>query len=446
MKKKLAYLFIAISIVVLVLYLFRYKRALIIEDKVPITATEIVQIDLRQIEHHLLVDVIKNPFKYINFKSKKKTHTPSFSKAIVVPRNLLFFTNKSSLKGAWYSSIIELKDGEEFRKYLLQDGFKLLENKSVELFSKNRIVIAISGGRVLIAYKQQQDVSVNTAIQTLFKETSFYKKDNDILKSISNSQSDITYTNLEADFLEADFKKGLFEIKGKIFSDLFVTDTYSEYSKNSIGFFATKINRNHPVFRALISNKNKVKFNEFTKLSIDSIVDKWNGSVMVDLKAIDKKTDTIVTYTYDDDFNKIEKKSVQELNIPHVAIVLGNNANLYAYFYNNDAVQIVENDTLFTSIPLYKMYAQRQENALNIFTKKQFNSSTLKEIKYKLNTHIDINKYLENPLEFSLLPIKNDYSQLLKNASAKLTTNDELLIQVRLKEDNRNFLAQFIKP
>lgn len=445
MKKKLAYLFIAISIVVLVLYLFRYKRALIIENKIPITATEIVQIDLRQIEHHLLVDAIMNPFKYINFKARKKEHT-SFKKNIVVPRNLLFFTNNSSFKGAWFSSLIKLKDGVKLKHCLSQEGFKASTDKKLELFSKGKIIIAVSGEHVLIVYKKQQHISVNNAVQTVFKETNFYKKDIDLLKSISNSKSDMTYASLDADFLEADFKKGLFEIKGKLRSELFVTDSYSEHFENSMGFIATKINRDHHIFKSLMSDKNKTKFSEFTKLSLDSIVDHWNGSVALNLKAVDTEIDTIVTYEYDDDFNKIEKKAVQELHIPNVEITLGSDANLYEYFYNNNVVQITGNDTLFAGIPLYKMYARRQENSLNIFTQKQFDTSLLKEKEYKLNTHIDINRYLENPLEFSLMPIKKNHFQLLKNVSAKLTTNDDLLIQVRLKENSRNFLAQFIKP
>lgn len=430
---------------VLALYLFRYKRALIIENKIPITATEIVQINLRQIEHHLLVDAIKNPLKYISFKATKKRHT-SFNKVIVVPRSLLFFTNRSSFKGAWFSSLIKLKDGAKLRGYLLQEGFEASTDKNLELFSKGKIIIAVSGENVLIVYKKQQHISVNTAVQTVFEEASFYKKDVDLLKLISNSKSDMTYANLDADFLEADFKEGRFEIKGKVRSELFVTDTYSEHSENSIGFIATKINSDHHIFKSLMSDKNKKKFSEFTKLSVDSIVDHWNGSVALHLKAVDTEIDTIVTYKYDDDFNKIEKKSVQELHTPNVEIVLGSDANLYEYFYNNNVVQIIGNDTLFIGIPLYKMYARRQKNSLNIFTQKQFDTSLLKEKEHKLNAYIDINRYIERPLGFSLTPIKNDYFQLLKNASAELTTNDELLIQVRLKENRRNFFAQFIKP
>ncbi|WP_340198573.1 hypothetical protein [Ascidiimonas sp. W6] len=446
MRKKLTYLFVIISIVVITLYLFRYKSALTIENKIPSTATEIVQINLRQIEHHLLVDGIKNPFKYISLKSKKKDTTASFIETIVIPKNLLFFTNNDNFKGGWFSTIIKLKDSVELRNCLLQEGFNDFTDEKITFFSKGKVVIAIAGKKGIIAYKKQQSLSVNAAIQTVFNETSFYKKETDILKSIKNSKSDITYVNAKSDFLEADFKKGLFEIKGKVQSELFVADAYNADSKNLIGFIATKVNTNHHIFRSLISDKNKTKFKDFTKLSIDSIVNNWNGSVVFNLKNIDTKTDTIITYEYDDDFNKIEKKSVQKTNIPNVTITLGNDANLYGYFYTHKIIQIKEGDTLFAGIPVYKMYARRQENYLHISSQRQLETRLLKEKQYKFNAHINIHSYLENPLEFSLLPIKNDYLQLVESVSAQLTINDELLIQLRLRNNGRNFLGQFIKP
>jgi len=445
MKRKLGYFFIAIFIALLVLYLFRYKQGLIIEGKVPSAATEVVQIDLRQIEHHLLFDAIKNPLKYISFKTKKKD-APSLKKAIVIPRNLLFFTNTSNLKDAWFSNFVNIKDNTELKSYLLQEGFEASTDGDLELFRKDMVVIGISNNKLLVTYKKKQRIPLSVAIQAVFKETNFYKKDADLLKSISNSKSDISYASIGADFLEADFKKGLFEIKGKIHSELFVADVHPKYSGSSIGFLAAKINRDHTIFKSLITDGNKTKFDEFTKLSVDSITNKWDGNIAFNLKTIDKKIDTIVTYEYDDDFNKIEKKSAQELVMPDLTIALGSQAGLYEYFYNNKAVQIIENDTLFTSFPLYKMYARKQNNGLHIFTQKQFDTSSSKEEQFKLRAHLDINSYLETPLEFSVIPIKNDYFQLLKNASATITTDDELSIQVRMKDTNRNFLGLFIKP
>ncbi len=445
MKKKLGYLFITICIALLVLYLFRYKQGLIIEGKVPSTATEVVQIDLRQIEHHLLFDAIKNPLKYISFKSKKKG-TVSLRKAIVIPQNLLLFTNPSILKDAWFSSFVNIKDNDKLKSYLLQEGFEESRDEKLVLFRKDKLVVGVTNNKLVIAYKKHQDQSVIKAILAVFEEVSFYKKNTDLLKSISDSKSDISYASVQADFLEADFKNGLVEIKGKIYSELFKSDTYAEQSKNSIGFIAAKINKEHIIFKSFLSKRNKTKFDGFTKLSLDSIVSKWNGSIAFNLKAVDQKIDTIITYEYDDDFNKIEKKSVQELNIPDVTITLGSQVGLYTYFHDNKAVKIIANDTLFTSIPLYKMYVSEQNNGLDIFTQKQFSATSTNKEQFKLKVQIDIHKYFENPLEFSLIPVKNKYFQLVRNASATITTDDEVLVQVRMRENNRNSIGQFIKP
>ncbi len=447
MRKKLAYFFIAITLVVLVIYLFRYRRPLDLENTIPIGVTEVVFLDLRQMEHHVLIDAISNPFKYFGGSgNNEEEERISLNEVIEIPRSLLLFTNTSHFKGGWFSNMIALKDRDKLKRYLFQEGFKALADKNLELFAKGKIIVTISGERALIIYKKGEDIAVHSAIQSILEETDFYKEDMGLFKSIFKSESDITYVNSEEDLVEASFEKGCFEVRGTLRSNLFMEDAYAEHSENSIGFLDVKLNKEHKIFESLISNRTKTKFRAFAKLSMDSIVDRWNGSMVLDLKEVRTEMDTIITYEYDDDFNKIEKKSVQELRVPNGAITLGSDLDLYTYFYAHKTIQIVENDTLFAGIPLYKLYAQKQKNTLLISTKKGDDSDLLKKKSYKLNAYLEINKYLEHPLEFTSIPIKDDYLQLLRDVSVRLTTNDELFIQLRLKEKNRNILGQFIKP
>jgi len=444
MRKKLGYVFVTISLIILVVYIFRYKIASTVEGKIPKNATEVVHIDLRQIEHHLLFDAIKNPLKYIDFKAKKSEKI-SLRRAVSIPRDLMLFTNDSHLKNAWFSSFVELKKSDKFKRYLLQEGFKEITNEAIEIFSKGRIVVGVSNDTSIVAFKKRQDVNVVEALQNLFQETSFYEEDDDLMKSIATAESDVFYTSTTNDFLEVNVENGLLEIKGKVVSELFKNNYYTESSENSVGFIATQLKKEHPFFESLVTEDVKQKFDDFTKLSLDSIVNKWNGGIVVNLKSVEKKSDTIVTYEYDDDFNKIEKKSIQELSIPDVTIALRNDDALYNYFSENNAIKTMDQDTLFTSIPLYKMFAKKQDGELYIFTKNQLAVAPKKE-KYKLKAFLDLQRYIETPFEFSPTTAKNSYVHLIKNTAIELSSNDEFFMQVRLKESNRNFLGQLIKP
>ena len=121
MKKRLAFIFLGILILLSVIYLLRYKRALVYEDKVPKSATEVIHVNLRQIEHHILADVIKYPLKYIDFKiPKKKKDSLLLKKTISIPRNLFFYTNEAQFNGIWISSFIKVKKQEKLWAYLIE--------------------------------------------------------------------------------------------------------------------------------------------------------------------------------------------------------------------------------------------------------------------------------------------------------------------------------------
>ena len=445
MRKKLGSLFVTICIVLIAIYIFRYKLEVVLDGKIPKSATEIIHVDLRQIEHHFLADAIKNPSKYINFKTKKK-EKESLRKTVSIPKNLLFFTNTSTYKSAWFSNFVNVKNGDKLQRYLLQEGFKEVTSDNLKLFNKDRITIGILNGKIVIAIKKQREESVVQVFENLFQETSFYEKNDYLLQSIANSQSDITYSSAKADFLEANFENGLLEIKGTLISELFLDDIYVDNSENSVGFMAAKVNKKHTLFKSLSSHKNGKKFNDFTKLSLDSIIDKWDGRVVIDLNSVDKTIDTIVTYEYDDDFNKIEKKSVQELRTPDVNFILGSKGSLYTYFMENNAIRSIDNDTLFTSIPLYKMFVKKQHDELYIFTKNQLDVRANKEAKIKFRAFLDMEKYIKNPLEFSQVSAKDNYLKFIKDTSVELTSDDEFFLQIHLKEDSRNFLPQLAIP
>ena len=447
MKKRLGFIFLGILILLSVIYLLRYKRALVFEEMVPNSATEIIHVNLRQIEHHILVDAINNPLKYIDFKwPEKKKDSLQLKKAISIPRNLFFYTNDTQFNGIWISSFIKVKKQEKLSAYLIRDGFVKSNDKDITLFRKKNVALAIKDKQLIVAFKKNKEASISAVAGEIFEEKKFLSKTSDVLKSIVNSKSDISYAAVTDDFVEANFKNGLFEVLGTLHSDVFLILKDGDFSKNSLGYISTKINKEHKLFKALIVEENRRKFNNFTKLSIDSIISKWNGSFAFNLKSINSKTDTIVTYDYDDDFNKIEKIAVQELIVPELDFSFDADSNLFGYLSNKNAIQVIEGDTVFTSMPLYKLYASTTATALNIATQKDFSGVAVKENKIKLNAYFNIEKYMQKPLDFSFLPTKNTYLQLLKETSIMYTTDNKLSIKLVLKNSERNFIGQFVKP
>jgi hypothetical protein len=417
------------------------------ENKIPKTATAVLHADMRQIEHHLLIDAMRNPLKYIGTKFlKRKKDSLRLQKIISTPKNLIFFTNNEIFKNAWFSSFLAVKDETKLELYLKRKGYLKSSVDEITVFQKGKILFAFQNERLLIALKKVNNIIELKTVRTVFEEVDYRSGQEELVKTIVNSKSDISYASLENDFVEANFKDGELEILGKLNSTFFLNADHELYNNQPLAFINTKIDRKHQLVQSIITKKNTDSFNKTTKLSLDSIMEEWNGSIAFNLKSIISQSDSIVTYDYDDDFNKIEKKSVQERVVPDLYFRLEARTKLFEYLKHKNAIQIVGTDTIFTTIPLYKMYVHSTTKALEISTTNTFLESSETKTNYKLNAYLNVEKYLENQLDFLSFPSDYNFVKLIKEASIQLSDNNELSAKVILKNANRNFAGQLVKP
>jgi len=453
MKKKIVYTFLIISILLIFVYILRYKQALVFINRVPQSATAIVNINTRQLEHHLLVDILSNPITYLKSDAKNdsvKKLKFTLTKGVQIPKNVLFFTNSTSLKNNWFSSIFEVNDIDELSKYLITKKFKKSNFENDVIYNKDAVVFVLRNKQLIIAFKSNKQIDIVKTAQSVFNETNFLSNTSLVLKPVINSTSDICFTTQKRDFLVANFKKGILEIEGETNPDfdLFITTQQPDITQNSLAFITGKINKTNTLFQNSLKLINLSKFNKISHLSLDSIISKWSGFLSFNLKSIKSKTDTIITYDYDTDFNKVEIKSTQKLKIPELEFEIKSEkgSNLYHYFLQKKAIQIIENDTLFTAFPLYKLYMHSHNMDMMISDEKGATPVLIKESEFKLKGYLNIEVYLQNQLDVMQLPLNNKYIDLFKETSVQLSNKNKLSIKVLLKNRNRNFLGQLIKP
>jgi len=450
MKRKLIYVFIGICVLLLGLYFFRYKQSQTFTDRVPKDATAIINVNIRQLEHHILLDLLKHPMPYFRSDTIPKDTVEkqkfSLTKGVDIPKNILFFTNDDTFKNTWYSSVFKVNDTEEFSQYLVTEKFK----KKGKTFRKGNLVFTLKDRQLIIAILYDKTAEISETVQAIFNETDYLPGGSSLLKLIEESSSDICLATTSHDFFEANFKDDVFEIQGKVNPnfDLFIASLQPQYNQNTIAFFTGKINKKHALFKTISQQINASKFNATTHLAIDSIFKAWNGKLSFNLKAIESKTDTIITYEYDGDFNKIEKVTTQKIASPKLMLQLENkkNRSLLDYFTTKNAIQIIEKDTLFTAIPLYTFHVTSQEGNLKIYTSRGANKEFSKKINSKLSGYLNMDSYWQSPQQFSFLPIEYPFFTMMKDASIQISENNEFLLQINLKNKNRNFLGQYVRP
>ena len=431
--------------------MLRYNQSQVFENRVPKDATSVVNVHLRQIENDLLFDFLAHPITYLKSRRRKKDSIKKnkfpFINGVEIPENVLFFSNETTYKNHWFSAVFNLKDKEKFTHYFLREKFIKSNLNAIEFYSKGNLVLAIQGDKLVHVIKHGIQDDISKVVASVFNESEFLSQESKLLKPISTSESDLSFSSSDNSFLEANFLEGLFEVTGDLQSDLFINSTSSEMVGSPINFFTTKINKEHLQFKKMV-NKSKVKFDEFTHLSLDSIVNKWNGKLLLNLTSIENVTDTIVTYEFDDDFNKVKKIATQEKIIPALDIKLGKEkqSDLSAYFWRKNTIQVHDSDTVFAALPIYKFGVVDTNDSFELISGQQTDSQNSKTTSSKLNFHLDIEKYLQQPLDIPLKKKQVEVLNLIKTTSVQWSKDHQFSLKIVLKDVDRNFLGQLIKP
>ncbi|GEM_PF-5110069 len=449
MKKKVLYTLIGLAVLLLTVYLLRYNQSQVFEHRVPKSATKVVNVHLRQIENNLLFDFLAHPIIYLKSKLRKdslKRKKFPFANGVEIPENILFFSNATSLDNHWFSSVFNVKDQENLTSYFLQEKFVKSNVEGMEFYSKGNWVIAIHENKLLLVIKRNHTAEISKIVASVFNEKAFLHQTSELLKPIILNESDVSFSSKEHGFLEANFKEGIFEISGNLDSDFFIADAYPIIKGNPISYLTAKVNKDNLFFQNFVLNTAD-KFKELTHLSLDSIVNKWDGKFYLKIDAIENKTDSIITYDYDDDFNKVEKMAIEKKNIPNLRIKLGQESpsNLWRYFWSKNAIQLHKGDTVFTTIPIYQFMATDAKENLELSVNNSVDQIHSKEISSKLNFYVDVEKYLQKPLDLPLKPNQKKVLDLIRKSSIHLSENNEFVLKIELKNRSRNFLGQLIK-
>lgn len=447
MKKKLAYFFIAVVLILTVVYFFRYKQGLQYDDKVPASAEAVLHLNLRQIEHHVLFDAIANPFSYIDISSSKKDDDKkdkvSLLDGVSIPKNLFLFTNSSNFNGFFISNKLKIKDKTDFEKFLIQEKFTEQARGEVAVFQKGKLFVAMRNDDFILAFNYKSAQSSPSFFKDIFNNVIFLGEDDALLNSIKKSTSDGVFVTKSNDYVELALNDGELTINGTLNDSFnwFLPTQTKQYNDTAVAFTSGKLN-----VKTLqqLTEKQKEKFSKLTSLSLDAIMQKWSGDFSLNIASIEHKTDTIVTYEYDEDFNKVEKKSTQKLVNPNLNFNVSG-VQLYDYFVAQNAIQLVEGDSLFTTIPLFKLYANHSNETIAISSDKEMKLQNSKTSDSKFSLFLNIEKYLKNQLDFYTIK-EDEYIDLLQKMTAFISKDNQLSVKIELKNKTRNVAGQFIKP
>ncbi|WP_435261309.1 hypothetical protein [Tenacibaculum sp. nBUS_03] len=311
MKKKISYTILITMCILATVGYFRYNPTVVVNGTIPNTAEAIVRVNLRALEYNIITDIISRPFSYFNSKKSSSSSEPkklSFLDQVEIPANLFFYTDYQSIKGVWVSSNIKIRDKKTLIKFFEQNKIKPKLGKGFRYYESKNIVYVLLKEDLKLLFKLKKTENIERKLATILSVKDYLTNEDLILQKIIKSKGLLTFATKQDDFFEMQIDNEILTLNGVISEANNVFLPYATcFEVGEMGHVSGKLKRD--AFSSLIKKDNKIAFKKLTTLSLDSLTNSWNGAFEMNFSGFKEEKDTIVTYEYDDDFNKVEKRS-----------------------------------------------------------------------------------------------------------------------------------------
>jgi hypothetical protein len=323
----------------------------------------IIAIDVKRVTNTLIWNFITTPGQWKPgniFKSSSTKAEISWKDMIVLPDYVFGFHVKGQPANTWYS-VFAIKNSGDFEKGLLRYHFTKQNNQvyqSEEMglrFFRHENKILVSNNKAGNGYLEQ-------VATELFTKSAFIAKAT--LKKAVDAKSHAAIYIAANKFLQQD---GLItanfsgttitaEAKFSVAQQYHFTEQVFNFSDSSLctlGFTQPS----YAVYQ-LMSDSSRAKISKAINVNIDSFLRPGNQYYNLDLAGFKSRTDSAITYSYDDDFNSVEKVVVNNVLEPayDFNIVGDSVTSIYNYFVSSNKLEQTGSGQLFTPMPFVKSY------------------------------------------------------------------------------------------
>ncbi|MGB6267914.1 MAG: hypothetical protein WBF67_02805, partial [Olleya sp.] len=316
------------AIIISVLLLFfkgflMYRNYTSYKDVIHENADNIIKVKVDGIIQTIVFNAITNPSYYSKKSSKKDTikTDKKEGKGFSIPANIFIYTIKNKLPTTFFTSF-KISDKTNFKNHIKSD-YKIEDFKNSETFTvgtnnDQKVIIAFNDKQCVFAYNPSKE-NVNDVFIDLLVNNKSLRKSDEKWSKIKDANSHINYLTKNNN-LHLDFNSGNATINGNlelpVFLDVPRTYTGTRFSSDASATF----NLN------LFSTVKYISFDyQGTKIDTDSLNAYYNGHLALEIAKTTTQIDTIISYEYNDDFEKVETLSAVKKQVPEINLQLTSN-------------------------------------------------------------------------------------------------------------------------
>ncbi|GAA5091101.1 hypothetical protein GCM10023210_18070 [Chryseobacterium ginsengisoli] len=338
MKKKLIALVIFLFATVIYFVFYHKKNTVTIA---PANADVIILVDTKKLTRQYVYSLATHPSQWFGSKKEDKNSISIVKSGVEIPDFFQIFHLKYSKFSDWYS-IFELKDKQKFAAFLKQQKFI---DQGNNIFRKDQIYIKILDKKCIIGSSDQDFESIDYQLLPSSKINIF-----DANSLITNGLGTILFNSGKGSSnLSIELNSDEIIIKNNLDSN----DPPSVISKleQTKSFLETELDAENIKNLSSLFGKNILESSQITSLKATADLEQVN--------------DTIITYGYDDNFNEVEKKSIQKIIQPNYVIDLQSSdvKKTEEYFQNKKWINAQKQ---FTALPFQPNHIEKNKTGFEI--------------------------------------------------------------------------------
>jgi hypothetical protein len=330
-------------------------------------ATFVLKINVDGIIKTIAWDCITSPGYYLNYKKDTKKDTSESGKGISLPANIFVYSLKQKSAKTFFCSL-PVSDTLKMKRFAADkfsiDSFYHQGNISIGLSANHKTTIAFNNETVALAYSMTGE-EVLGILQEIVEKKNMLTSSDTLMQQLKEQDEHVCFV-AGKNAGQIHFGDGKATLTALINNNnlLSIPDQsmHRKLSEESIAkgwingtFFKTTGNRDFAI-------------KDFS-FNTDSLLSNYNG--YADFEVSNKEIlqeDSIVTYSYNDDFEKVAETTVAKNKVPEIGLSLRTKGNsLLNYLQSNDAIKSngVINRDLF---PLYAMHVSASDSFMHVST------------------------------------------------------------------------------
>lgn len=340
-------------------------------NAVPHSADRIAIIDVKRVINTLIWNFITTPSQW---KSSKKSGPPKASvnwrSIIDLPDYAFAFHAEGQPETAWYM-LLNVKSEDAFAQAAKE--LELVQVNAHEYTAAASGIWIYKDGKQILIGNGNTDTSYlhQTANELMVKK--YYAPKETLAKAVDAKSHLAVYIAPNAflqkeAILTANFDKNSITIGGDLTPKAAFTFSEADFNYSSQSIFAAGFTQPPPAVMSGIGEKDKINISKVLGFDADSFFIASNKSYAVDFAGVKSRVDSAVTYTYDDDFNKVEKVTVNNVQEPSYNFTVSGDStfNIFTCLQQSEKLEKTAKGNLFLPFPFVRSYCSTSPGELNI--------------------------------------------------------------------------------